>query len=84
VLSTYGEVHMSSIETAPRLGDTGTGAPKVAHIVKKGDATRGYIEGAEIEAICGERFIPSRDPERLPVCEACKATLERIRATPGN
>jgi hypothetical protein len=75
---------VSSIAPAPRLDDTDTGDPKVAHIVKKGDATRGYIEGNEIEAICGERFIPTRDPERLPVCEACKAVLERIRATPGN
>jgi hypothetical protein len=75
---------MTDMQTAPRRGDTGSGQPQVAHIVKRADATRGYIEGAEIEAICGERFIPSRDPERLPVCNACKLILERLRATPGN
>lgn len=30
------------------------------------------LSGTEVEALCGKRWIPSRDPERFPVCPACK------------
>ncbi len=36
---------------------------------------RGYVLGEEITALCGERFIPTRDPYQYPVCEACRAAL---------
>ncbi|MCW2758079.1 MAG: hypothetical protein JWO46_1825 [Nocardioidaceae bacterium] len=29
------------------------------------------IEGFEIQALCGYRWIPRRDPEPLPVCVKC-------------
>jgi hypothetical protein len=48
---------------------------KVAHIIRKDDQMRGYVLGEEITALCGEKFIPTRDPNRYPVCEACRAAL---------
>jgi hypothetical protein len=36
---------------------------------------RGYVLGEEITALCGEKFIPTRDPNKYPVCEACRAVL---------
>jgi hypothetical protein len=48
---------------------------KVAHIIRKDDQMRGYVLGEEITALCGERFIPTRDPERYPVCEGCREAL---------
>ena len=29
------------------------------------------IEGFEIEALCGYRWIPSQNPRKLPVCQKC-------------
>lgn len=29
------------------------------------------VFGLVVEALCGVRFVPSRDPERHPVCGAC-------------
>ena len=29
------------------------------------------IEGFEVEALCGYRWIPQKDPKVLPVCETC-------------
>lgn len=29
------------------------------------------INGTEVEALCGKRWVPSRDPERFPVCPTC-------------
>lgn len=48
---------------------------KVAHIIRKDDQMRGYVLGEEITALCGEKFIPTRDPYKYPVCEACRAAL---------
>jgi hypothetical protein len=34
--------------------------------------------GNPIVALCGKIFIPSRDPERLPICVDCKNILESM------
>jgi hypothetical protein len=64
--------------------DTVTGEPKVAHIVKSdGDATAKVLEariyGTPLEALCGQTFIPQRDPTQLPMCAACKDIYETYR-----
>lgn len=58
-----------------RPSDPGLEEGKVAHIIRKDDQMRGYVLGEEITALCGEKFIPTRDPYQYPVCEACRAAL---------
>lgn len=60
------------LETKDDLG-------KVSHIVKTtppqtaaGAVLEARIMGTEIEALCGWRFVPQQDPEKLPVCQKCK------------
>jgi Protein of unknown function (DUF3039) len=60
----------------PRL-DEGDSA-ECAHIVMKGDQLRGYVAGEPIVALCGKSFVPSRDYEGLPVCQACQDERDRI------
>lgn len=69
-------------DTRPSDPDLDEG--KVAHIVRKEDHMRGYVMGEEITALCGTRFIPSRDPERYPMCEACRQVLSAMQGAPGN
>jgi hypothetical protein len=63
-----------------------TGSPKVAHIVKPtgGDAAAKVLEariyGTPLEALCGEVFVPQRDPTKLPLCAPCKEIYEVYRA----
>jgi hypothetical protein len=63
-----------------------TGKPQVAHIVKPegGDAAAKVLEariyGYPLEALCGEVFVPQRDPTKLPLCGACKEIYELYRA----
>jgi len=71
-------VAMTSVVDQPDLADIRTDEPKIAHIVRKDDYMRGYVLGEEIEALCGERFIPTRDPERYPTCGGCKAAIQNI------
>jgi hypothetical protein len=60
----------------PRLN--GGDDEQLAHIVMKGDQLRGYVAGEAIVALCGKTFVPSRDYEGLPVCEACQGERDRI------
>jgi hypothetical protein len=59
----------------------------VAHIVKVGpgeDAAakvlEARIEGTPLEALCGHVWVPSRDPKKLPMCQACKEVYELYRS----
>lgn len=39
-----------------------------------------YANGTVLIALCGHRWIPSKDPRKYPVCQPCLAELERLRA----
>lgn len=67
--------------------DTRTGEPPVAHIVRTepgesaiAKVTEARVFGFPVEALCGERFVPQRDPKKLPMCQACKEIYELYRA----
>lgn len=57
---------------------SGTDEPKIAHWARKDKITEGYVEGKEVLALCGESFIPSRDPEGLEVCQPCESILNSM------
>lgn len=66
-----------------------TGKPEVAHIVKHdGDVAAHVLEariyGTPIEALCGEVFVPQRDPTRLPMCTPCKDIYDTERVVDGD
>jgi hypothetical protein len=44
---------------------------RFAHYVRQDDAMRGYVEGRPVRALCGKVWVPSRDPERYPLCPTC-------------
>lgn len=70
-------------DTVPNL-DTGDGDhDRFAHYVRKDDHMRGYVMGEEIEALCGKKWIPSRDPKRYPVCPTCKELAGRLFGDDG-
>lgn len=53
---------------------------RFAHYVPKSELTRAYVEGVAVRALCGKQWVPSRDPERYPICPTCreiKASLNR-------
>lgn len=66
---------------------TTTETPILAHIVncpqdkESAEAwlTEAMICGYEVEALCGHRWVPSRDPEkRTGVCQPCLDAVETI------
>lgn len=46
--------------------------PVHAHIVRRRGLTRAYVLGLPITAMCGHRFIPTRDPAGLKLCPGCE------------
>ncbi|MFP3881855.1 MAG: DUF3039 domain-containing protein [Actinomycetota bacterium] len=63
-------------ETRTDQGDS----DEYAHIVMKDDQMKGYLTGEPIRALCGKIWVPSRDYEGLPVCQACTDERDRIIA----
>lgn len=80
---------MTDTMIVPQVADPETERepPKVAHIVSResnADAdtlvTTAYIEGTPLESLCGQVFVPSRDPKSLPPCARCIEILQEILA----
>lgn len=56
-----------------------------AHIVKTepgesaaGKVLEARIYGYQVEALCGHRWIPSKDPKQLNICSKCKEIYDLI------
>lgn len=41
------------------------------HYVRKEEITRALVEGTPCVALCGKVWVPSKDPDRFPLCEEC-------------
>lgn len=57
---------------------TNLGEPKFAHYAESISVTEGYIMGRPVKAICGQLFVPSRDPLKFPVCPICKELADAL------
>jgi hypothetical protein len=58
-------------DTTPDTSSGDGDHDRFAHYCRKADVTRAYITGEAIEALCGKKWVPSRDPKRYPVCPTC-------------
>ncbi len=47
---------------------------RFSHYVEKEKLTEAMVLGTPVVALCGKVWVPSRDPERFPVCPECKDT----------
>lgn len=55
---------------------------RFSHYVAKDKLTAALIEGIPVVALCGKVWVPSRDPQRYPVCPECKEIWDGIK--PGD
>lgn len=49
---------------------------RFSHYVPKADLMTAFVEGLPIIALCGKVWVPSRDPDKYPVCPDCKRIYE--------
>lgn len=45
---------------------------RFSHYVPKDKLTEAMVMGTPVTALCGKVWVPSRDPQRYPVCPTCK------------
>lgn len=52
---------------------------RFSHYVKKNAIMPSAIEGTPLEALCGKKWVPSRDPEKFPICPECKEIYDLLK-----
>lgn len=55
---------------------------RFAHYVKKEKIVESAVSGKPVTALCGKRWVPSRDPEKFPICPTCKEIHAGLRKGP--
>ena len=56
---------------------------RFSHYVEKEKLTEAMVMGTPVVALCGKVWVPSRDPEKYPVCPECKDAWESLRDDQG-
>ncbi|MGD9961116.1 DUF3039 domain-containing protein [Nocardioides sp.] len=51
---------------------------RFSHYVPKEKLTEAMVMGTPVIALCGKVWVPSRAPEKFPVCPDCKEIWESI------
>ncbi len=51
---------------------------RFAHHVPQDELTDALVNGTPVTALCGKTWVPSRDPQRYPICPTCKELREKL------
>ncbi|MDA2992958.1 MAG: DUF3039 domain-containing protein [Actinomycetota bacterium] len=65
--------------TRPELQEDDGGHDRFSHYVKKEKVVESAVTGKAVRALCGKKWIPSRDPEKYPICPACKEIYDGLK-----
>src|SRR3990167_2040154 len=60
------------VESTHPVDTEGGDHDRFAHYARKDDVARAFVTGEAITALCGKKWVPSRDPSRYPVCPTCQ------------
>ncbi|MBK8461511.1 MAG: DUF3039 domain-containing protein [Nigerium sp.] len=52
---------------------------RFSHYVPKNKLTEAMVMGTPVVALCGKVWVPSRNPDRFPVCPECKEIWASFR-----
>ncbi|MCL2784960.1 MAG: DUF3039 domain-containing protein [Propionibacteriaceae bacterium] len=51
---------------------------RLSHYVDREKLTEAMVMGTPVVALCGKIWVPSRNPEKYPVCPECKEIWESM------
>jgi hypothetical protein len=51
---------------------------RFSHYADREKIMEAMVNGTPVRALCGKVWVPSRDPQRFPVCPECKEIYESI------
>lgn len=72
----------TDVLTRPTPLEDDGGHDRYSHYVKKDKIVESAVTGKSVKALCGKKWIPSRDPEKYPICPACKEIYAGLRPAP--
>ncbi|MBF4462722.1 MULTISPECIES: DUF3039 domain-containing protein [unclassified Rathayibacter] len=52
---------------------------RFSHYVPKDKILESALTGKPVRALCGKKWLPGRDPEKFPVCPACKEIYSTMK-----
>ena len=52
---------------------------RFSHYAPKDKIIQSAVTGKPLRALCGKLWVPSRDPEKFPVCPTCKEVYEKLK-----
>ncbi len=62
--------------------DDDGGHDRFSHYVKKEKIVESAVTGKSVRALCGKKWVPSRDPEKYPICPTCKEIYAGLPPSP--
>jgi hypothetical protein len=65
------------VVTDPVTSDQGD-HERFSHYVPKDKLMEAMVNGTPVIALCGKVWVPSRDPQKFPVCPDCKEIWESM------
>lgn len=66
------------VEERPQVSPGDGDHERFAHYVAKDKIVEAMVAGTPVVALCGKVWVPSRDPQRFPVCPECKEIYESM------
>ena len=57
---------------------------RFSHYVRKDKIVESAVSGKPVTALCGKKWIPSRDPKKFPICPTCKEIHAGLRKGPDD
>jgi len=55
---------------------------RFSHYVPRAKLMEALVMGVPVVALCGKMWVPTRNPDRFPVCPTCKEIWESLRSGP--
>ena len=68
----------TAVEEKTRPSFDGGDAERFSHYVPKAKLTDAMVNGTPVVALCGKVWVPSRNPEKFPVCPECKEIFDSM------
>jgi len=69
---------MSSTLTEEQVKIDSGDHERYSHYVNKNKIVESAVMGSAVVALCGKVWVPSRDPQKFPVCPTCKEIYENL------
>lgn len=69
-------MYQAELLERPQVSDTDSNV--FAHIADSAKIVESYVTGNPVEALCGKVFVPTRNPEGLPVCLECRELADAL------